>query len=139
MEEHGNAPYRTPYELDRFNFEFSPTQIDGKLYWLWYQNKYANCIVSFDFDNEQFDFLSIPSPPLHDEQYYFPPTNWTMIVFEGRLVVLRPIVSEGRLVVFRSFDSLWIMKEYGVWESLKISPSITHTDNDLFVQLGYKV
>ena len=97
-----SALYKTPYELERHCYEFSPACIDGKLFWLWSGNDYTNCIVSFDLDNEQFDFHSIPSSPLHDKRYDFSQPNWSMIILKGRLSV-----------VHASHSLIWIRKK--IW------------------------
>ncbi|KAF7137913.1 hypothetical protein RHSIM_Rhsim07G0064200 [Rhododendron simsii] len=86
----------------------SPTYLNGSLHWIYTEEKGSNSIVSFNFDNENFQ--SVPPPPFKICK--------SLMDMNAELVlgVLRGCLSVCDGSGFEKLK-IWVMKEYGVQES----------------------
>ncbi|XP_059649194.1 F-box protein At3g07870-like [Cornus florida] len=87
-----------------------PTYLEGCIHWICIEPRtFPNYIVSFNFDNEQFQ--SVPPPPRKsdgtDELSFEAMSNVSMGVLEGCLCICEA----------SNYINIWIMKKYGVQES----------------------
>ncbi|PON33899.1 F-box associated domain, type [Trema orientale] len=86
----GSAPFSA------FALEF-PTYLNGVLHWLFVVKDSRSWIISFDLDNEQFDYHSVPTP-----------SQFTIGVLGGSLYVCGPDRYNG-------FIDIWVLRKNGDW------------------------
>ncbi|PON57978.1 F-box associated domain [Trema orientale] len=83
-----------------FNLEF-PTYLNGSLHWLFVKGYESTCIISFDWNKEQFDFHDAPTCR----------KNLSMGVLGGSLYVCESKTSDDVHI------GIWVMEKYGDWDS----------------------
>ncbi|PON38272.1 F-box associated domain [Parasponia andersonii] len=103
----GSAPFSA------FALDF-PTYLNGVLHWLFVDKYSRSWIISFDLDNEQFDYHSAPTP-----------SQFTIGVLGGSLYVCGPDRYNG-------FIDIWVLRKNGDWNSWSKLFSILNVDGISF-------
>lgn len=81
-----------------------PTYHEGALHWIFKISMFEKYIISFDLDNDKFECHSLP-PQCHQ-------MAMSVAVLEGCLCMCGHMGN-----VFVKYIYVWVMKEFGAWES----------------------
>lgn len=96
-------------------FLWSQAFVNGAVHWIAYRRRgnddnggsFGSLVLSFDVDNEVFNEIMLPEELARELA-----TNLFITVYRGSLAVIKCNRGENN-----GSSSIWVMEEYGIWES----------------------
>ncbi|KAL4592873.1 hypothetical protein LXL04_005880 [Taraxacum kok-saghyz] len=108
---------------------YSPCYLNNSAYWLYANYSVPNPIVFFNFETNEFDEFLTPTPIT--KEHMFAKDDMSLFVLNNSLAIFDGFTQQGEFHV-------WVMKDYGVWESWSKDFVIDTTAWGMYGDFSYK-